>query len=175
LATSSASLASDFSPRYPAPPRVHWLVLFLGFALIRFAAMFFLPKTWGAFVPILVIQTWGICFCLWIRRLNSKSTSIYWTAGSFLSYVLVMLLSLVHEPTPLIALGILVYVLIALAALIVGLYVIRAELLKHYTQVEPVGLSLGPVLTFFFSYVYFQYQLYDIAESKRSEAETIRA
>jgi hypothetical protein len=55
----------------------------------------------------------------------------------------------------------------ALTALVAGIgasFVLRSELLRHYNQREPIGLKLGPFMTFFFSYIYFQYHLRDIAE-----------
>jgi len=48
-------------------------------------------------------------------------------------------------------------------------FVIRAELLKHYNEREPAGLKLGLFMTFFFSYLYFQYHLYKIALAKKQQ------
>ena len=54
--------------------------------------------------------------------------------------------------------------LISLCTWIVTIYVIRAELHIHYNVREPIGLYLSGVMTLFFSFLYFQYHLYKIAQ-----------
>jgi hypothetical protein len=54
--------------------------------------------------------------------------------------------------------------LLALLIWFVTIYVIRADLHYHYNLREPVGLYLSGVMTFFFSFLYFQYHLRKIAE-----------
>jgi uncharacterized protein DUF4339 len=44
---------------------------------------------------------------------------------------------------------------------------VRASLLKHYNSVEPIGLVLSPVMTFFFNVYYFQYHFTRMAELKK--------
>jgi hypothetical protein len=44
---------------------------------------------------------------------------------------------------------------------------VRASLQAHYNSAEPLGLVLGPVMTFFFNAYYFQYHLSKIAELKK--------
>jgi hypothetical protein len=51
---------------------------------------------------------------------------------------------------------------------IVTIYVVCAELLKHYNEQEPVGLRLNGFMTFFFSFLYFQSRLYVITQFKKS-------
>jgi len=41
----------------------------------------------------------------------------------------------------------------------VSRFVMRASLEEHFNTVEPVGLQLNPVMTFFFGGIYFQYHL----------------
>ena len=54
--------------------------------------------------------------------------------------------------------------LICIVIWIATIYLVRAELHYHYNQREPVGLYLSGVMTFFFSFLYFQYHLYKIAQ-----------
>ena len=42
----------------------------------------------------------------------------------------------------------------------------RSELEEHFNTVEPVGLSLSGVMTFFFGGLYFQYHINDINRRK---------
>ncbi len=63
----------------------------------------------------------------------------------------------------------------ALVLYFVCIFVIRAELVRHYNQREDFTLALGPVMTLFFSFAYFQYHLYDIAEQRLKERSAIVA
>ena len=172
MATSSLSV-SDSSRRYAAPPRVPWWALFIVLAVINVAARIYLPKSIEGFIPAIAIKTWAVYLCLWIRTLDPKATSIYWVVGSLLGDGVMVFLCLLPDPTPLVSLAIVYYALPSIAAGIAAIYIIRHELLKHYTEREPMGLFLSPIVTFFFSYIYFQYHLYDIAEAKRHESESL--
>jgi len=44
----------------------------------------------------------------------------------------------------------------------------RRSLLNYYNTVEPIGLQLSPVMTFFFALFYFQYHFTRIANWKRT-------
>jgi hypothetical protein len=49
-------------------------------------------------------------------------------------------------------------------------FTMRNELEKHYNTVEPMGLRLSGVMTFFFGGLYFTYHLNRIADMKRAMA-----
>jgi hypothetical protein len=147
--------------------------LFIVLAVVNVLCRLVLPKAIGSFLPSVIIKTWGIYLCLWIRTINPKATSIFWVGGSLFCEAILIFLSMLHERTTLVNLGILIYALLAFGTGIASIYIVRYELLKHYNEVEPVGLDLGPVITFFFSYIYFQYHLVDIAEAKRQQASTL--
>jgi hypothetical protein len=62
-------------------------------------------------------------------------------------------------------------VLISLAALvllIVFRFAMRNSLEQHFNGPDPVGLRLGPVMTFFFGGLYFQYHFNRINEMKQA-------
>ena len=64
--------------------------------------------------------------------------------------------------------------MLALVSSILGIaiaFMIRADLLRHYNEREPIGINLSPGLTFFFSFFYLQSQLYPIAQFKKRHAE----
>jgi len=157
---------------YPPPPRVHWAVLLL--AVVALSSLFaWLAPRYQNILDSLLVDGWIFHICLWVRRLNPDSSSLFWCdlyAVVELSYAMT---SLQQHPTPLMdvvsgGLGIASSILG-----IVNLYIVRDELLKHYNEREPIGIYLGPVLTFFFSYLYFQSQLYEIAQYKKRQAEGI--
>jgi uncharacterized membrane protein HdeD (DUF308 family) len=49
---------------------------------------------------------------------------------------------------------------------LIGRFSLRSSLEQHYNSVDPMGLSLGVVMTFFFGDIYFQYHLNDIMRRK---------
>jgi hypothetical protein len=51
---------------------------------------------------------------------------------------------------------------------LLGVFGMRRSLLNYYNTVEPVGLQLSPVMTFFFALFYFQYHFTRIANWKRT-------
>ncbi len=60
--------------------------------------------------------------------------------------------------------------MLGIAAWVVKLiarFTMRAELEEHFNTVEPIGLSLSGVMTFFFGGLYFTYHLNRITELKR--------
>ena len=50
--------------------------------------------------------------------------------------------------------------------ILIGRFSLRSSLEQFYNSVEPMGLSLGGVMTFFFGDIYFQYHLNDIMRRK---------
>ena len=58
--------------------------------------------------------------------------------------------------------------LIYFIMIFVSRFIMRASLEEHFNTVEPVGLQLNPVLTFFFGGVYFQYHLNRINAMKQA-------
>ena len=57
--------------------------------------------------------------------------------------------------------------LLAFALLIAARFSMRASMEDHYNRVDPIGLRLGPVMTFFFGELYFQYHFNKINDIKR--------
>ena len=135
---------------YPPPPNVHWAVLLVAQFVIAILLLFLVPNAYWSLCSILAGGAWAIYICLWIRRLEPGTMSIYWCAA----YVALQIsFSIPGAPVPA-DMGITLFAaalgLICLAMWIVTIYLIRAELHYHYNQREPVGLYLGPVMTLFF-------------------------
>jgi hypothetical protein len=156
----------EVEPRnaYLAPPNVHWAVLFVAQIVIAIVACFFVPRAWRSLVANLSFDAWAVYLCLWIRKLEPDAMSIFWCVG----YVALQIaFNAPGNPVPA-SKGITIFAsvlaLICIVMWIGTIYLIRAELHFHYNQREPVGLYLGGVMTFFFSFLYFQYHLYKIAQ-----------
>jgi hypothetical protein len=162
-------------PEYPAPPSMPWGLLLTAFVVIDIVFHFSLPKPIAPIFFNLVFHAWGVYLRFWIRDLEPKATSIYWTLATFCCDAICLFLFFIEVQTPLVGFGILLYWFFSFALGITSIYVVRHELQKHYTEVEPFGLRLGGVMTFFFSYVYFQWHLGFIGEKKRKVDDDHRA
>jgi hypothetical protein len=149
---------------YPPPPNVHWAVLLAAQLAIAILAVVFTPKPWWNLLGNLAFDLWALYICLWIRKLEPAAMSIFFCVA-FVALQLVF--TVPYGPQPMnqsltIFGGILA--LIGVVIWIVTIYVVRAELHYHYNVREPIGLYLSGVMTFFFSFLYFQYHLYKIAQ-----------
>jgi len=168
------------APTYPPPPSIHWTVLLFAFLLIEILLEKFVPDLYIGFADTLILNTWLIYLCLWIRKLDPHSRSLPWawiSIATELALNSVQFLQTEEVLTPSPALGWLIRGLIAatfvLAVAVV--FIIRSEVVQHYNQQEPIGLYLSPALTFFFSCIYFQYHFYDIAQFKKRQAKGLAA
>jgi hypothetical protein len=144
--------AAKYKASYPPPPRLNWAVLFVAIAGSEGIVLWLVPQPYREFLVNLVIAAWPIYLCIWIRRIDDRSLSLYWALASFATGFLFSWL-----------------------LWIVVIFEIREELLDHYNRREPIGLRLNLILTILFSFVYFQYQLNRIARDKARETEELTA
>jgi magnesium-transporting ATPase (P-type) len=140
---------------YPDPPNLHWgLVLLFEF------------MTFGMFGA-----AWGIVISAWVRKSDPTSRAIYYYGGWAGTLVLIFgfsfLAAMLHTSTAWISLIQLASIALSLAAR----FTLRSALEKHYNELEPMGLALSGVMTFFFAVIYFQYHLNDIVRRKRQDRE----
>jgi hypothetical protein len=151
---------------FPAPPNVHWAVLLGGEIFISIIAIVLAPRAYWNLVGNLGFDAWTIYLCLWIRKLEPGAMSIFWC----IAFVVLEFVINVPAGAPPASAGITIIggilALLAVVLWIVTVYVIRAELHYHYNVREPIGLYLSGVMTFFFSFLYFQYHLHKIAQLK---------
>jgi hypothetical protein len=158
----------DAEPRvvFPAPPNVPWGVLFGGEIVLAIIAVVLVPRAYWNLVSNLGFEAWAIYICLWIRRLEPGAMSIFWCSAFVM---LQLVISVPVGPAPASASITMIVGILALLAFVIWLvtiYLARAELHYHYNVREPIGLYLSGVMTFFFSFLYFQYHLYKIAQLK---------
>jgi hypothetical protein len=135
---------------FPAPPRLPWAVLLVAIAGSESVVLWMVPQPYREFLVNLVIAAWPIYLCLWIRKIDHRSLSLYWALASFATGFLFSWL-----------------------LWIVVVFEIREELLEHYNTREPVGLRLNLVMTLLFSFVYFQYHLNRISKEKNRLGEEV--
>jgi hypothetical protein len=139
---------------YPDPPNLHWaLVLVIGIC------------TCGIFFII-----WDLVQVLWMKRVQPQTKAmpyfIAYGVCSFLYGGASMGNAASHSNSP-------IAVLISLAAFVLAIiyrFAMRSSLEQHFNGPEPLGLRLGPVMTFFFGGIYFQYHFNRLNEMKRAMA-----
>jgi hypothetical protein len=158
---------------YPPPPRVHWLVLALVWGAIGYLIDQLAPQPYRNLLNSLIPDAWAFYLCLWIRQLDPESRCAFWCDVYLVVELSFAALTIHQHPSPTIQT---LTSLLEIASAILGIatiYLVRADLLKHYNEREPIGINLGGVVTFFFNFLYFQSQLYPIAQFKKRQAEGI--
>ena len=144
--------AANFSPLYPLPPKVHWAALLLAILSAEALVLWLVPLPYRDVVVNLVTAAWPIYLCLWIRRIDQRSSSLYWAIASLVTGFLFSWL-----------------------LWIVVIFEIREELLEHYNRREKIGLRMNWLLTFLFSFFYVQYKLNKIYNEKAVSPQNIPA
>jgi hypothetical protein len=137
-----------YSPLYPSPPRLHWAVLLVVFAAAEAGAYMLFPHPYRELVMNLVASVWPIYLCIWIRKIDPRSSSLYWAIASLVTGLVFSWL-----------------------LWIVVIFEIREELLEHYNRREPIDLRLNLFLTILFSVFYFQFKLNKITREKEQFTE----
>src|ERR1700678_756178 len=151
----------DYSSAYYDPPRVPWWFLLILFVLLGGIASLLPDSLIWMIVVDLLWGLWCIYIGFWLRRLDPNSKALFWIlACTALDLARTFVRTTIDAKESLLPafLG-LAYAVV----LCIGIFVVRAELERHYNQREGISLKLGPFMTFFFSFVYFQYHLYYIA------------
>ena len=142
---------------YQEPPDLNWGLLLL----IDFL-------TCG-----LMQVVWNIILASWARRIEPTTKALVWyvvalvliianVGSSFGNTMAVMR----HEQVQPNFIGLGIYC-VAWVVRLIARFSLRETLEQHYNTVEPLGLRLNPVLTFFFGGLYFQYKLNEINRMKR--------
>jgi hypothetical protein len=136
------------------PPNMHWGWLLLLEIVTR--SLF----TW----------IWGFVLANWARRLSGKNTALVLFAmypAAMITGIVVMALGKTDSDGIFGIVGVLVILAAAICRLI-GAFKIREAMEEYYNSVENIGLSLGPVMTFFFGVLYIQYHVNRIARWKKT-------
>lgn len=134
----------------PAPPNFHW-----GWVLLLSVV------TLGLFYVV-----WAFVQAVWVRRIDPSSKAL-------MLLVAYLVLTLIGEwmagTAPKESAQVLAGTLLSFTGAVVSVvafFSMRKSLLVHYNAVEPIGLRLGLIMTFFFNVLYFQHHLTRIARWK---------
>ncbi|MDE1177013.1 MAG: DUF4339 domain-containing protein [Edaphobacter sp.] len=143
---------------YPDPPNLHWALVLI-----------FTICTCGLFGV-----AWDLVQILWLRKIEPATKALNY----FIGYVILSFIggavstgvsaAMMHtghyHRSP-------VSSLISIAAFVLVIlyrFSMKNSLEQHFNGPEPVGLRLGPIMTFFFGGLYFQYHFNRINEIKRA-------
>jgi hypothetical protein len=151
----------DHSPTctgYPQPPEIrpivplppggfHWSLLLLCTVV-----------TLGVFGTI-----WSFVQANWVGKIDQQSKAMLFLIIGVALNLLGQGINATGE-APLLALPVLVG---GLVCVYVALFGMRASMVRYYNSVDPIGLRLSGVMTFFFGILYFQYHLHRILMAKR--------
>ncbi len=142
----------------PVPPDLHW-------ALVLIISMF----TFGLFGLV-----WIFVESSFVKKIDPRNISrALFIVAFLLDFAYVGLLVFAglagggNDVQVIAAMGSLIGLAIAVCAL-VAIFKMRGSLVQYYNTVEPIGLKLSGVMTFFFNIYYFQHHFTRIAEWKRT-------
>jgi hypothetical protein len=147
---------------YPDAPNLSWILVLL----------------FDVLSCTLFRWVWNLILAAWLKRVQPSSKAIlYYSAAVVLACCQ---FAVSHHTRVVFQPGVHWWVsyymghpvrnLLSIATWVVYLiarFTMRAELEQHFNTVEPVGLSLSGVMTFFFGGLYFQYHINRINELKR--------
>jgi hypothetical protein len=148
---SSDPPAANHGSAFPSPPRVHWAVLLLSILVAEALAFWLVPEPYRNFTIYALAAAWPTYLCIWIRKIDHRSSSLYWAVASLV-----------------IGVGFLFSWLLW----IVVIFELREELIEHYNRREPMHLRLNWFLTLLFSFVYFQFALNRITRKQEAARES---
>jgi hypothetical protein len=162
-------LESAFQSPYYDPPRMKWWWLFLAICVLDFLISLLTRLQLGNQVSNWLLNFWAIYFCIWLRRIVPDSVALRWVLLS----AAIDLTDYLPLPANIAWMGYARTFLdfVGIVCFVIGIFTVRRDLQRHYNQREDFSLRLGPFMTLFFSFLYFQYHLYDIAEARQQERQ----
>ena len=135
----------------PLPLNMHWVIL----AVLQL------------FTRNLFNFAWALYLANWARKLDGESKPLVmvamYPAGMIAGFIAIAAVRPVIGSLLIIA-GFITY--------IVGIFGIKSAMETYYNSVEKYGLTLSGGMTFFFSTLYFQYHINQIAKWKKAVALT---
>jgi uncharacterized membrane protein len=146
------------SPNTPTPPNMHWAVV--------------LVLSWVTFG--LGALVWYFKQALFVRKLDPSSKAVMMlglTIAAMAVQVVIVLGAMSARSSSAMATASAVSMLLNLVVIVLALVTVfsmRGSIERYYNSVEPIGLRLSGVMTFFFSILYFQYHFSRIVEWKRT-------
>lgn len=138
----------------PMPPNVHWIVAWLIAPIWVFIE--------ASFVKKIDPQSKGMKYIsLWILS----------AVGGLVVYMVLINVGIASHSLGLVMVGAMVFFAAMIMGAIfslLGVFNMRTSIVNYYNSVEPIGLRLSGVMTFFFNIIYFQYHFSRIARWKQT-------
>ncbi len=109
---------------------------------------------------------------VWVRNLDKQSKALLFYFIGVGAFTLLFIVGLVvilkdpNNPNPWGAVPIVLGSLSLLVFVILSFFDLRRSMVTYYNTVEPIGLRLSGVMTFFFNVYYFQHHMSRIATWK---------
>lgn len=142
----------------PVPPDMHWaLVLVLAWI------------TFGIFGLVWAFRQAG--FVMKIDPASKAKTLFMVCLACMAGQFVLLLVGILSGSAEMMVLALVVVAVLQLGvavACLLGVFGMRNSLLSYYNTVEPAGLQLSALMTFFFNFLYFQYHFSRIAAWKRT-------
>lgn len=141
----------------PMPPDLHWALVIL------FSAI-----TFGIFGLV-----WAFRQAAFIKKIDPASKAVTYLVLNLLGAIVAVVLAFtaVGASTDTMAEIGLVELALYVILLVMGIVMVfsmRKSMFTYYNTVEPIGLQLSGVMTFFFTLIYFQYHFSRIANWKKT-------
>jgi len=156
----------DLKPEFANPPKVHWLTLMAALWAWKILVKIYAPNQYAVLLDSLAADAWAFYLCRWIASLDDDAKSPFWCDIAVVVQLTCAGFTVATKP------GIVLESIVAALGFasailaIVTIYKIRDDLEAHYNGREPYGMDLNGLMTFFFSFLYFQAKLYPIAKAK---------
>ena len=154
MAVTSGGAAAAPAPErelVPLPPNWHWAIILI----------------LGIITRQLFNLVWALIQANWARKLSGDNKPMVLVAMYPAGMVAGVLMMVLFRGDSLAALGGL-FILGGAIVYIVGMFSIRGAMEDYYNSTENIGLRMSGVMTFFFSTVYIQYHINQIARWKKT-------
>ena len=135
---------------YPDPPNLHWALVLL-----------FSVLSCGLFGAI-----WSIIEASWVKRVVPQSRALNYYIAATVLIAISYVVSFAHAMSQHRNTGTNWLTFAFLVLIIVARFSMKASIEQHFNTAEPMGVSLNPILTFFFGELYFQYHFNEINRRK---------
>jgi hypothetical protein len=112
---------------------------------------------------VYVLGIWSLLQAGWLRRVDPRSTAIYWYSALSGGWFLLELLA--HLSVSVNGLWSIAFVVIWVA----GIFIFRFDMQRYFNTTDNVGLGLSWWMSLFFNTFYFQDHFRNIAEFKRRQ------
>jgi hypothetical protein len=145
---AAAAPALSTSEIVPLPYNLHWAILFLIDAI-----------TQGLFNFV-----WALVQANWARKLDPDSNALVLVAMYPAGFIAGVFAAMNHSMQAFSGF----FIFAGLIAYVIGIFKIKAAMEVYYNSTENIRLELSGPMTFFFSTIYLQYHINQIAKWKKT-------